>query len=138
MQAWPQVRSDDQGHVYGIWFDTRHGGGSVSFRASDDFGRTWREARRVKGEGGDVEGPMELVADAQEYLSVAWADNREGEYGISLVASADHGRAWSPEVRPDVGKAKASRASVRTLAADPAGHVYVAWPDTRQGGGTSI
>jgi hypothetical protein len=25
MQAWPQVRSDDQGYVYVIWFDTRHG-----------------------------------------------------------------------------------------------------------------
>jgi BNR repeat-like domain len=50
------------------------------------------------------------------------------------VASADHGRTWAPEVRLDVGKAKASRASVPTLAADPSGHVYVAWQDARHGG----
>ena len=30
------------GHVYVIWFDTRDGG-SIYFRASDDFGQTWRE-----------------------------------------------------------------------------------------------
>jgi hypothetical protein len=121
MQAWPQIRSDDRGHVYVIWFDTRHGGGSVYFRASDDFGRTWREERRVKGEEGDVEGPMELAADAQGHLYIAWADNREGEYGIYLVASADYGRTWSQEVRLDVAKAKASRASLPTLVADPSG-----------------
>ena len=134
MQAWPQVRSDDQGHVYVIWFDTRDGGGSIYFRASDDFGRTWREERRVKGGAGDVEGPMEMAADAQGHLYIAWADNREGEYGIYLVASTDHGRTWSQEVRLDVAKAKASRASLPTLAADPAGHVYVAWQDARHGG----
>jgi BNR repeat-like domain len=134
MQAWPQIRSDDQGHVYVIWFDTRHDGGSVYFRASDDFGQTWREELRVKGEGGDVEGAMQLAADDRGHLYVAWADNRDGEYGIYLVASADHGRTWSKEMRLDVAKAKASRASLPTLAADPSGHVYVAWQDARHGG----
>jgi hypothetical protein len=52
MQAWPQIRSDAQGHVYVIWFDTRAGGGSIYFRASDDFGRTWRGERRLKSNGG--------------------------------------------------------------------------------------
>jgi|SRR5882724_5905433 len=134
MQAWPQIRSDDQGHVYAIWFDNRDGGGSVYFRASDDFGQTWREELRMKGAEGDVEGPMELAADAQGHLYIAWADNRDGEYGIYLVASTDHGRTWSNEVRLDVAKAKVSRASVPTLAADPAGHVYVVWQDARHGG----
>jgi BNR repeat-like domain len=133
MQAWPKVRSDDRGHVYVIWFDTRHGG-SVYFRASDDFGQTWREELRVKGEGGDVEGAMEMAADEQGHLYVAWADNRDGEYGIYLVASADYGHTWSKEVRLDVAKTKASRASLPTLAADPSGHVYVAWQDARHGG----
>jgi hypothetical protein len=134
MQAWPQLRSDDHGHVYAIWFDTRDGGGSVYFRDSDDFGRTWLEERRVKGGEGDVEGPMQMAADAQGHLSVAWADNRDGEYGIYLVASTDHGRTWSKEVRLDVAKVKASCSSVPTLAADPSGHVYVAWQDARHGG----
>jgi hypothetical protein len=134
MQAWPQIRSDDHGHVYTLWFDTRDGGGSLYFRASDDFGRTWREELRVKGAGGDVEGAMELAADAQGHLYVAWADNRDGEYGIYLVASTDHGRTWSKEVRLDVAKAKAARASLPTLAADPSGHVYVVWQDARHGG----
>ncbi len=134
MQAWPQIRSDDRGHVYAIWFDTRDGGGSVYFRASDDFGRTWREELRVKGAEGDVEGPMQMAANDQGHIYVAWADNRDGEYGIYLVASTDHGRTWSKEVRLDVAKAKVSRASLPTLAADPAGHVYVAWQDARHGG----
>ena len=119
MQAWPQIRSDDQGHVYIIWFDTRHGGGSVYFRASDDFGRTWREELPVKGDEGDVEGPMQLAANDRGHLYVAWADNRDGEYGIYLVASTDHGQTWSKEIRLDVGKAKVSRASLPTLAAHP-------------------
>jgi hypothetical protein len=134
MQAWPQIRSDDHGHVYTIWFDTRDGGSSIYFRASDDFGQTWREELRLKGEGGDVEGAMELAADAQGHLYVAWADNRDGEYGIYLVASTDHGRTWSKDVRLDVAKGKASRASLPTLAADPSGRVYVAWQDARHGG----
>jgi BNR repeat-like domain len=134
MQDWPQIRSDAQGHVYVIWFDTRDGGGGVYFRASDDFGRTWREELRVKGAAGDVEGPMQLAADDQGRIYVAWADNRDGEYGIYLVASTDHGRTWSKELRLDVGKAKVARASLPALAADAAGHVYVAWQDARHGG----
>ncbi len=134
VQTWPQIRSDDHGHVYAIWFDTRDGGGSVYFRASDDFGRTWREDLRVKGDAGDVEGAMEMAADNRGHLYVAWADNRDGEYGIYLVASTDHGWTWSKEVRLDVAKTKVSRASLPTLAADPSGHVYVAWQDARHGG----
>ena len=30
MQAWPQIRSDDRGHVYAMWFDTRDGGGGAT------------------------------------------------------------------------------------------------------------
>jgi hypothetical protein len=134
MQAWPQIRSDAQGHVYVVWFDTRDSGGSIYFRASDDFGRTWREERRLKGAGGDVEGPMQLAATDQGHLYVAWADNREGEYGIYLVASTDHGRTWTEGVRLDVAKAKGARASLPALAADAAGRVYVAWQDARHGG----
>jgi hypothetical protein len=134
MQAWPQIRSDDHGHVYAIWFDTRDGGGSVYFRASDDFGRTWRQELRVKGTEGNVEGPMQLAVTASGHLYVVWADDREGEYGIYLVASTDYGRTWSQERRLDVAKAKASRASLPTLAADAAGRVYVVWQDARHGG----
>jgi BNR repeat-like domain len=133
MQAWPQIRSDDRGHVYVIWFDTRQGG-SIYFRASDDFGQTWREELRVKGEGGDVEGAMEMAANDRGHLYIAWADNRDGEYGIYLMASTDHGRTWSKDIRLDIAKAKASRASLPTLAADPSGHVYVVWQDARHGG----
>jgi hypothetical protein len=134
MQAWPQVRSDAQGHVYVIWFDTRDGGGSIYFRASDDFGRTWREERRLKGAAGDVEGPMQLAATDQGHLYVAWADNREGEYGIYFVASTDHGHTWTEGVRLDVAKAKGARASLPALAGDAAGRVYVVWQDARHGG----
>jgi hypothetical protein len=134
MQAWPQIRSDDHGHVYATWFDTRDGGGSIYFRASDDFGQTWRQEIRVKNPEGDVEGPMEMVADDQGHLYIAWADNRDGEYGIYLVASTDQGRTWSQERRLDIAKVKVSRASLPTLAAGPAGHVYVAWQDARHGG----
>jgi hypothetical protein len=134
VQAWPQIRSDDRGHVYVTWFDTRHGWGSVYFRASDDFGRTWREEVRLKGEEGDVEGPMEMAADDRGHVFIVWADNRDGEYGVYFVASTDHGKTWSKEVRLDVAKAKASRASLPTLAADPSGHVYVAWQDAKHGG----
>ena len=80
---------------------------------------------------------MEMAADDQGHLYIAWADNRDGEYGIYLVASTDHGRTWSKDVRLDVAKAKASRASLPTLAADPSGHVYVVWQDARHGGGIS-
>jgi hypothetical protein len=134
MQAWPQIRSDALGHVYAIWFDTRDGGGSIYFRGSDDFGQIWRDEVRVKGTEGDVEGPMQMAADDQGGLYVAWADNRDGEYGIYLAASTDHGRTWSTAVRLDVGKMKAARASLPALAADSAGHVYVAWQDARHGG----
>jgi hypothetical protein len=39
IHAWPQIRSDNQGHVYVIWFDTRDSEGNLYFRGSDDFGR---------------------------------------------------------------------------------------------------
>jgi hypothetical protein len=77
---------------------------------------------------------MEMAADDQGHLYIAWADNRDGEYGIYLVASTDHGRTWTKETRLDVGKSKLSRASLPTLAADSAGRVYVVWQDSRHGG----
>jgi hypothetical protein len=77
---------------------------------------------------------MQLAADDQGHLYVVWADNRAGEYGIYLVASTDHGRTWSKEMRIDMAKAKVARASLPTLAADASGHIYVAWQDARHGG----
>jgi BNR repeat-like domain len=134
LQVWPQARSDDRGHVYVTWYDTRDGGGSLYVRVSDDFGRTWREEIRVKGPEGDVQGPMQFVATAPGQLYLAWADNRDGEYGIYLAASTDHDRTWAKEVRLDVGKAELARVSLPTLAADASGRVYVVWQDARHGG----
>jgi hypothetical protein len=57
IQAWPQSRSDNQGHVYVIWFDTRDGGGSLYFRASDDFGRTGAKSIASKARGGMSKAP---------------------------------------------------------------------------------
>ena len=135
MQAWPQIRSDDRGHVYAIWFDTRDGGGSVYFRASDDFGAgPGGRSSRVKGEEGDVEGPMQMAADDQGHIYVAWVDSR-GWRVRHLPSGFDR-------PRPDVVEGRATRcrqgeclrASLPTLAADPSGHVYVAWQDARHGG----
>lgn len=135
MRGWPQIRSDDQGHVSVAWFDNRDGWGTIYFRASGDFGKTWQEERRLKEETkGDILGPIQMAGDDQGHLYVAWADNREGEYDIYLVASADFGRTWSKEVRLNAGRAKAARAMAPALAADDRGHIYVAWQDARHGG----
>jgi hypothetical protein len=135
MRAWPQIRSDDQGNVSVAWFDNREGWGSIYFRASHDFGKTWQEERRLKaGSPGDILGPLQMAGDDQGRLYVAWADNREGEYHIYLSASADFGRTWSTEVQLDASKAKGRPSVAPILAADASGRVYAAWQDARHGG----
>ena len=120
MQAWPQIRSDDQAMSMSS--------GSIPGRRRQHLfpglGRFWPDlagGAAREGRGGDVEGPMEMAADDQGHLYIAWADNRDGEYGIYLVASTDHGRTWSKDVRLDVAKAKASRASFPTWPLIPRG-----------------
>ena len=135
MRAWPQIRNDDQGNVAVAWFDTRDGWGSIYFRASTDFGKTWQDEQRLKADApGDILGPLQMAGDDQGHLYVAWVDNREGEYHIYLAVSADFGRTWSKEARLDVNKTKGKQSVAPTLAADASGRVYVVWHDTRHGG----
>jgi hypothetical protein len=134
MRAWPQIHNDDQGHVAVAWFDTRNKS-SIYFRASTDFGKTWQEELRLNGDAtGDILAPLQMAGDDQGHLYVAWADNREGDYHIYLVVSADFGRTWSKETRLDFNQAKNKPSGAPSLAADASGHVYVVWQDARHGG----
>jgi hypothetical protein len=135
MRAWPQIRNDSQGHVAVAWFDNRDRWGSIYFRASTDFGKTWQDEQRLKADApGDIIAPLQMAGDDQGHLYVTWVDNREGEYHIYLVVSADFGRTWSTEARLDSNKTKGKPSVAPTLAADASGRVYVVWQDARHGG----
>jgi hypothetical protein len=86
----PRVDSDGQGHVYAVWW-TKHRDGTKDVLASTsrDFGVSFglpvkvnadagafppelSEECRLKGTAGDVEGPMQLAADAQGHLAIAF------------------------------------------------------------------
>ena len=135
MRAWPQIRTDDRGNVAIAWFDNRDGWGSIYFRASTNFGKTWQEEMRLKADApGDILALPQMAGDDQGHLYVAWADNREGEYHIYLAGSDDFGRTWSKEARLDVNKAKRKPSVAPALVADASGRVYVAWQDARHGG----
>jgi hypothetical protein len=124
MQAWPQIRSDDWGHVYAIWFDTRGGGGGL-LPGLGRFRLTWREDIRVKGTEGMSKAPT-MAADDQGTSISSGPITAMGSIASTWwlrPTTVDVVERGATRCRQDEGL----RASLPTLAADPGGHVYVAW-----------
>ena len=96
---WPEVASDESGHVYVTWYDRRNGLGDIYINSSSDYGLTWLTSdNRLDTDtpGSSDSGYPEIAIDSKGYTYVVWNDNQieVGGPGIYMNYSSDYGNTW--------------------------------------------
>jgi hypothetical protein len=106
---------------------------------STDGGRTWTTRRVDRAGAGFVASTPALTIGSGTNIFAAWRDNRNGNTDIYLNRSTDGGNTWqASDTRIDTDTAGAAGSFAPSIAADTAGHVYVAWEDNRNMAHTDI
>ncbi|MFQ5713407.1 MAG: fibronectin type III domain-containing protein [Candidatus Scalinduaceae bacterium] len=139
----PEITSDNSGHVYVVWDDRRNGAYDVYFNHSNDYGATW-QANDTRLDTGDTAPSThslypQINCDDNGHVYAAWDDWRGTRWDIYLNYSSNHGATWSGDKRLDTGdSAGANDSFLPSISNDGSGYVYVAWEDYRNGSGSDI
>ena len=105
----PQIYSNNS-NVHIIWYDVRDGvDGEIYYRRSLDGGITWDNGqgidddRRITFSSATISG-IQMAGDGSN-ISVAWADERDGDWEIYWMISKDNGLTWEDGLgNPDVDR----------------------------------
>jgi len=131
-----RIASDDQGNVYVVYTDGRHGQYDVYFNHSNDFGKTWfiPDIRlNTNSAGSSLSYNAEITCDENGNVYVVWTDERSIEKDIYFNYSDDYGRpgSWlASDIRIDRGNGWSTGP---IISCDENGNVYVVWYDYRNG-----
>ena len=132
-QIYPSVAAWGTGNAAVAWADGRSGTDwDVYVAVSADGGISWTPGGDVRANSpaGNQTQPA-IVADAGGNLSVAWEDDRNGNFDIYFARSADGGATWTtPNVRVDAAPGPSWARDV-TLGLGPSGSLHAAWNDER-------
>ncbi|HYO71252.1 MAG TPA: nitrilase-related carbon-nitrogen hydrolase [Archangium sp.] len=122
---------DGQGHVYGVFSDTRTGRPQVMLVMSEDGGVHWREAVTVAPSLARQLRPT-VAAHGIGRVVVAWQEETEGHPAVVRVAvSEDGGRSFSSGV--DAEATGAAQWEPRLAFRPDGGELALAWMDFREG-----
>jgi hypothetical protein len=134
----PALAVDGAGRLFVAWEDFRRGTWDIFVARSDDGGLSFGPNVLVNDAPSDPDfdngGPALAMGPAGE-LYTAWTDGRGGfssGWNIRVARSDNGGTSFRPSVRADDGPG-ASDQVAPALAADPEGHLYLAWQDNREG-----
>lgn len=127
---------DASGNLYAVWA----GLGNIYFDQSNDGGKTWGQDRIValQVEGWDMDMPNImrangmpfLVADKiRESLYICWADERNSNADIWLLASKDLGKTWSEPIQLNLDKTNTHQYFPNMAIDEHTGDVHVAYYD---------
>jgi len=82
----PSLAIDNQGNVYVIWQDYRHGNADIYFAISNDGGSTWGTNLMVNDDEGQAkQSNPHLVVDNSGMVHAVWEDYRNGESDIYMA-----------------------------------------------------
>jgi PKD repeat protein len=108
-------------------------GMDIFFTKSNDA-RTWSPVLRVNNDvGGATQADPAIALDAGNNISIAWADNRNGNNDIFFSKSTDGGATFSSNVLVNLVTGNAQ--TEPDLAIDPSNSdlIHIAWTDGRNG-----
>lgn len=149
LPEFPSLAAGDDGTLYAVWADSRHGDEDVFLRRSEDGGQEWTEPVRVneEAEGDGTDQTMPQVAVAPDgRVDVSYLDS-EGPEGArthaELAISRDEGGTFTrltlsdehfdarigPSAAPHLPPALGSRMGLDSRDAG----ARAAWTDTRMG-----
>jgi len=121
----PQLRCDDQGHVYVLWHEARDGQVGVFFIASNDFGETWDLQDTRLDDGRNARGTSLALFEGRRLLA-AWLE-WGARVALRACTSFDGGRSWEPLRQLSVAdRTTGTPSDPRTYAATHR-HAGVAW-----------
>ena len=130
--ARPEIISDDQNSFWIVWVTFRGQENRLYLSRSTDGGRTWVDPVDLSGPSPSLYG-QRLVRSGARLLFV-WQDARTGNNRIYAVNSTDGGVTWTSPTRVDHLPADvAKHAILPDVVMSPAGEVFVAWSDGRNG-----
>ncbi|MFC2173501.1 sialidase family protein [Acidobacteriota bacterium] len=130
------VCHDDRGHIYVAFFERNMNNSDIFVTTSSDYGFSWSSAIRVDtGDAPwatDTDDEPVIACDNNGHVYVVWTDWRVPGGAFFINTSADWGQSFEPAARQiNVHAAVEDREPF--LACDEDGHVYVFWPDSRNG-----
>ncbi|MGB9716614.1 MAG: sialidase family protein, partial [Thermodesulfovibrionales bacterium] len=73
---WPEVASDESGHVYVTWYDRRNGLGDIYINSSSDYGMTWLTSDiRLDTDtpGSSDSGYPKISCDNSGHIYITWS-----------------------------------------------------------------
>jgi len=122
------------GDTYFVWADKRNGNWDIYAQKFDvNVGhRLWAYDLRVNSDTGTADQvDPDLAVDADGYIYVVWADERNGTADIyAQKLTPDGARVWSQDLRINA----TSRADARSrpvITVDSSGILYIAWGSRR-------
>ncbi len=120
-------------NVYAVWEDTRSGFSEIYFNYSTNDGQTWMSEVNLSNAPPLNSSSWPTIAAINNFVYVAWHDNRNGAADIYFVASTDYGVTWSTPFRVDLGDAPGATNSFYPKLACSGNWVYFLWRDDRMG-----
>jgi len=143
---YPQISSDDSGHVYVVWFDDRFVQYDIFFNYSTDYGATWLQDYEQDDIRLDTDTPgnafsnyPQISSDTNGHVYVAWSDFRNGGgANVYFNYSTDFGATWrqdygQSDIRIDTQPTGTKFSTDPQISSDSDGNVYVIWEDERDG-----
>lgn len=130
-----RISCNNNGHVYVVWSDNRHGKPDIYFNSSTDYGASWRGDIRLDSDAPGLEESKypEISCDNGDYVYVTWYVDRSGGGNIYFNRSDDSGTSWKTTQSLDDYDASGSISLLPQISSDNGGHVYVTWYDYRNG-----
>ena len=140
--CYPVVATDGEGGIYVVWLNHIFQGEydvytQVFFAYSHDYGKSWSNEIIINDNPSipvSCSTPSIAIDKQNDYIYVAWEDNRTGRTNIYVDKSVNHGMSFGPDVKINDNDGMAINPyGLKTvhIAVGDDGKVYVVWEDNR-------
>jgi len=134
-QSEPVISLDSQGNNYLVWTDERNGSQDIYAAKYDSAGQAvWASDVKINsGSGGSARYSPVIAIDKNDFLYIAWADERNGNSDIYLAKYDSGGQTvWTPDNIIASAYTNFNQKSP-SLAISTDNNIFLSWTDERNG-----
>lgn len=129
-QLKPEIEVAGNGNIYVVWEDDREGNWDIFFSRSITNGINWKNNLPVQDNNptGSYQRDPTLAIDPNNFLYLAYEENRNADWDIYFTKSSDNGDTWSTQVPVhDILDLDNALQFNPSIAVDNLNNIYVAW-----------